>query len=138
MKKIALFPLVLVASCAPFSKRINSQVDLDRGQHIVDKFYGYVKAGNFSDASALCGADAAPKDAEALLQKMNGDWGSVQETSFVDGKSDVTEKDHHINGEIDLNYSATYDHSSNNEDFVLKFVGDSLKIAGYHSKVKDK
>jgi len=136
MKKIALLSIVLIASCTPYSHRINMQEDQDRAKVISDKFYGYLKSGDFESASQLCGADAAPKDAKALLVQLNGDLGTLKNVNYESGNSDVTDSHHHTNGEIDLKYTATYDNAVRAEDFVFKFVNDSLKIAGYHSKGK--
>jgi hypothetical protein len=133
MKKFFLFPLVLLVSCDPYSKRLNMQEDADRGKILSDKFYDYVKAGNYSDASSLCGGEATPKAANDLLVKMNADWGNIGEINYQNAKSEVTEAHHHITGEIDLDYTVIYDHTTNDEEFVLKYVNDSLKIAGYHS-----
>jgi len=136
MKKLLFLPLVLLVSCDPYSHRINVKSDQDRAKIISDKFYADLKSGDFEAASQLCGGEASPKDAKDLLVKLNGDLGTLQETSYEDGKSDVTDSHKHTNGEIDLFFTATYDNAVRAEDIVFKFVNDSLKIAGYHSKDK--
>ncbi|HTL80439.1 MAG TPA: hypothetical protein VL651_01975 [Bacteroidia bacterium] len=135
MKKYFLFSIILLASCGKFSKRLNQQVDIDRGKRISEKFYDYVKSGDFVSADGLCGGVIKPGEATDLLKGLNITHGTLQSTSFVSGGSDVTERQDSITGEIDLKYTAVYANVTKNEDFVLKFVKDSLRIVGYHSVV---
>jgi hypothetical protein len=136
MKKLLFFSILLIASCDPYSKRINSQEDKDRGQRIADKYYTYIKAGDFENAAALCGGEATPEQVKTVLTQMNGDMGAVTDFTLRDGNSDVTDSHHHTNGEIDLFYDVKYEKTEKTEDVILKFVNDSLKIAGYHTHAK--
>ena len=100
-------------------------------------FYSYLKTGNLDSAAALCGGNAPPKDAQVLLVKLKGMYGSLKETTFDGGKSSVTIVNKNLDGEIDLKYKVKYEKSSNTEDFALKFIHDSLRITGYHSALQE-
>jgi hypothetical protein len=134
MKKNLFFFIILLASCNVSSTRTNNQQDIDRGKIIGDKFFANIQSGSFADAAALCGGEAKPKDVEDLIISLSDKLGAMDEATFVSGTSEVKEENKKMTGEIDLNYTVKYGETTQDEDLVLKYVNDSLVIAGYHTK----
>jgi hypothetical protein len=133
MKKTFLFLAIVLVSCTTFSNRKNIQQDIDDGKVLVDKFYGFVKSGSYHEASLLFGGEAAPADVEKLLEDLAEPQGEIRSIKFDAGKSDVSEENEKVTGEIDLYYTVDYENMTKKEEFVIKFVDNKMVIAGFHT-----
>jgi len=138
MKKNILFlAIVLVmVSCNATSKRTNMQQDIDAGKAISDKFYELTKNGSYHEASLLFGGEAKPADVEELIVSLAEPQGALNEVHFDSGKSEVTEENNKVTGEIDLYYTVKYENMTKEENFVVKFVDNKMVIAGFHTDVQ--
>ncbi len=135
MKKLFFFLMIALVACTTSTSRVNMAEDIDAAKALADKFYAYVKAGDYKAASMLFGGEAAPADAEALIVSLAEPQGELQKITYDSGKSDVKTENEKLTGEIDLYYTVEYEQLIKKEEFVIKFVDNKMVIAGFNSKL---
>ena len=74
-------------------------------------------------------------DINALLKQNLELHGKLNEVKFITASSSITDKNHHLNGEMTLTFEAVYSRLSTSENITISVKDDVLLIEGYDYKV---
>lgn len=61
--------------------------------------------------------------------------GKLNEIKFINASSSITDKNHHLNGEMLLTFDVKYSRLSTTENLTISVKDDVLLIEGYDYKV---
>jgi hypothetical protein len=132
--KVILF-IAFLASCSQGKVYTNNKEHVKLGQTFVGKFYKEVSKNNFDKAASYFSESVTKTDVVALLNRNLELHGKLKEVKFITATSTITDKKHHLNGEMILTFEANYSRLSTTENLTLSVKDDVLLIEGYNYKV---
>lgn len=127
--------LFLLNACSEGKLFKNNKEHVKLGQTFVGKFYKEVSKKNFDKAASFFSESVTKTDVIALLKQNLELHGKLKEVKFITATSSITDKKHHLNGEMILTFEADYSRLSTTENLTLSVKDDILKIEGYDYKV---
>lgn len=127
--------LFLLNACSEGKLYKNNKEHVKLGQTFVGKFYKAVSKKNFDKAASFFSESVTKTDVIALLKQNLELHGKLKEVKFITATSSITDKKHHLNGEMILTFEADYSRLSTTENLTLSVKDDILKIEGYDYKV---
>lgn len=127
---------MLLGSCAGGKLYENNKEHVKLGQTFAGKFYKEVSKSNFDKAATYFSSTVTKTDIEALLKQNLELFGKLKEVKFITATSSITDKNHHLNGEMTLTFDVTYTRLSTTENLNITVKDDVLLIEGYDYKVR--
>jgi hypothetical protein len=122
-------------SCSRGKLYENNKEHVKLGQTFVGKFYKEVSKKNFDKAALFFSDNVTKTDIIALLKQNLELHGKLNEVKFITASSSITDKNHHLNGEMTLTFEAVYSRLSTSENITISVKDDVLLIEGYDYKV---
>jgi hypothetical protein len=130
-----VFIFLMFTACSEGTTYQNNKEHVKLGQDYAGKFYKEISTGNFEKA-ALRFSNQVPKtDVLSLLKQNRELFGKLNEIKFITATSQITEKNHQLNGEMTLTFEAVYTRLTTTENLSISVEHDSLLIEGYDYKV---
>jgi hypothetical protein len=130
-----LLSLFIINACSEGKLYENNKEHVKLGQTFVGKFYKEVSKNNFDKAATYFSTSVTKTDVMALLKQNLELHGKLKEVKFITATSAITDKNHHLNGEMILSFEANYSRLSTTENLTLSVKDDVLLIEGYDYKV---
>ena len=127
--------LTTLYSCSSGKLYENNKEHVKLGQTFVGKFYKEVSKKNFDKAATFFTDNVTKTDIIALLKQNLELHGKLNEVKFITASSSITDKNHHLNGEMTLTFEAVYSRLSTSENITISVKDDVLLIEGYDYKV---
>lgn len=138
-KSIHFFAIIiatfLLEGCSEGKLYKNNKEHVKIGQTFAGKFYKEVSKNNFDKAANFFSESVTKTDVIALLKQNLELHGKLKEVKFITATADITDKNHHLNGEMTLTFEAIYTRLSTTENLNLSVKDDVLLIEGYDYKV---
>lgn len=139
LKKIAILVILLcflmLSACSEGKLYQNNKEHVKLGQTFVGKFYKEVSKNNFDKAATFFSESVTKTDVMALLKQNLELHGKLKEVKFITASATITDKNHHLNGEMTLTFEAVYTRLSTTENLSLSVKNDVFLIEGYDYKV---
>ncbi len=139
LKKISILlislPFLMLNACSEGKLYQNNKEHVKLGQTFVGKFYKEVSKNNFDKAATYFSESVTKTDVVALLKQNLELHGKLKEVKFITATSSITDKKHHLNGEMILTFEVDYTRLSTTENLTLSVKDDVLLIEGYDYKV---
>jgi len=127
--------IIMLSSCSSGKLYENNKEHVKLGQTFVGKFYKEVSKKNFDKAATFFSDNVTKTDIMTLLKQNLELHGKLKEVKFITASSSITDKKHHLNGEMTLTFEAVYSRLSTSENISLSVKDDVLLIEGYDYKV---
>lgn len=139
IKRFSLFAvflgLIIIIACSEGKLYKNNKEHVKLGQTFVGKFYKEVSKNKFEKAATFFSESVTKTDVIALLKQNLELHGKLKEVKFITATSSITDKNHHLNGEMTLTFEVNYTRLSTTENLTLSVKDDVLLIEGYDYKV---
>ena len=139
IKKISILlislPFLMLTACSEGKLYQNNKEHVKLGQTFVGKFYKQVSKNNFDKAATFFSESVTKTDVIALLKQNLELHGKLKQVKFITATSSITDKKHHLNGEMTLTFEVDYTRLSTTENLTLSVKDDVLLIEGYDYKV---
>jgi hypothetical protein len=139
LKKISILlislPFLMLNACSEGKLYQNNKEHVKLGQTFVGRFYKEVSKNNFDKAATYFSASVTKTDVIALLKQNLELHGKLKQVKFITATSSITDKNHHLNGEMTLTFEVDYTRLSTTENLTLSVKDDVLLIEGYDYKV---
>jgi hypothetical protein len=139
IKRFSFFAIFLSSlffnACSEGKLYQNNKEHVKLGQTFIGKFYKEVSKNNFDKAATYFSESVTKTDVIALLKQNLELHGKLKEVKFITATSSITDKNHHLNGEMTLTFEANYTRLSTTENLTLSVKDDVLLIEGYDYKV---
>lgn len=136
IKLIFCFTCYLFISCETSINKQNKPNDIEIAKTTSENFYRLVKAKRFKEAANYFGTTIGYQDGLHILENVNAHIGDLDTAIYVSGNSNITISKTQYEAEFVLNYKVTYTKDQANEEMVIEVINDSMKITGYHPRVK--
>lgn len=127
---------LLLLSCEVSIDKQNNESDIETAKIASQNFYQLVKATKFKEAASYFGNTVGYEDGLHILENVNTHIGNLDTSIFLSGNSNVRITGTKKQAEFVLNFKAVYSKMEANEEIVIELINDSLKITGYHPRVK--
>jgi len=138
-KRLTIFVIALLtvfaSSCADGKLYKDNKEHVKLGQTLAGIFYKEVSKGKFDKASSFFSNSVTKTDINALLKQNLELFGKLKEVKFITATSAITDRNHHLNGEMTLRFEAVYTRLSTTENLTISVKDDVLLIEGYDYKV---
>ncbi len=136
MRGIFLILVVGLCSCDVSVNKQNDKKDIESARAISLKFYDLVKEKQYENAARYFSKEVGYEDGIQILKKVNTYLGDLDSVVFVSGKSNVTSGPTSKEAEFDLNFKVFYRLKAADEQMVMSIIHDTLRITGYHPRIK--
>lgn len=127
--------ILIVYACQEGKFYQNNKEHVKLGQTFAGKFYKEISKKNFDKAASFFSENVTKTDIVALLKQNLELHGKLNEIKFITASSSITDKNHHLNGEMLLTFEVNYSRLSTTENLSISVKDDVLLIEGYDYKV---
>ncbi len=138
-KRFSFFAVFFISfffnACSEGKLYQNNKEHVKLGQIFIGKFYNEVSKNNFDKAASFFSESVTKTDVIGLLKQNLELHGKLNEVKFITASSSITDKNHHLNGEMTLTFEAVYSRLSTSENITISVKDDVLLIEGYDYKV---